>query len=81
MITCYSLTAAAAVTTILMPCIWFFGVPLAAASLVASAYLASNYENRGGVIACIVVSALVLLVGLIRADEVNELLRQIARDN
>jgi hypothetical protein len=71
-------TTLGAVTTIL-PCIWLFGVPLSFASLVLSIFAAVRYRASGGIIACLVVSALFSLLGLVLAVYLSAVLSDIGR--
>jgi ABC-type enterochelin transport system permease subunit len=73
---CHAITASA-VATAMMPCIWFFAIPLAAAGAAMAVYLQKNYRTRGSIVACVVLSVLVLIAGLIRGEEVNRLLHEL----
>lgn len=60
--TCVILTTAS-VVTIMMPCIWYIGVPLAASAAVAAIYVVSNHKRNNTVVVCLVASTCTFAFG------------------
>lgn len=74
----YALSAGA-LATAAMPCIWFAAVPVAAVALVVALYSAAYYRCSELVHVCVAVAVALIIYGLSRADEVNEMLRRLQR--
>lgn len=58
----YMLTGGGAVATAMI-CTWFIGLPLLVMSLILGGFLWSKHKSHGGVIACVIVSAVGILIG------------------